>query len=48
MIFFLAPSGQFLLGYFYFGEMLDINKLISFIIIWFAVSIYLQDLANDK
>ena len=48
MIFFLAPSGQFLLGYFYFGEMLDINKLISFIIIWIAVAIYLKDLAKDK
>ena len=48
MIFFLAPSGQFLLGYYYFGEILDINKLISFIIIWIAVAIYLRDLAKDK
>jgi len=48
MIFSLAPSGQFLLGYFYFGEILDINKLISFIIIWIAVAIYLKDLAKDK
>ena len=48
MIFFLAPTGQFLLGFYYFGEILDLNKLISFIIIWFAVAIYLRDLANDK
>jgi chloramphenicol-sensitive protein RarD len=48
MIFFLAPTGQFLLGFYYFGESLDINKLISFIIIWIAVAIYLKDLAKDK
>ena len=48
MIFFFAPTGQFLLGIFYFGETLDLNKLISFIIIWIAVLIYLRDLANDK
>ena len=48
MIFFLAPTGQFLLGYYYFDEILDLNKLISFIIIWIAVAIYLKDLAKDK
>jgi chloramphenicol-sensitive protein RarD len=48
MIFFLAPTCQFLLGFYYFGETLDFNKLISFIIIWIAVAIYLRDLANDK
>jgi chloramphenicol-sensitive protein RarD len=48
MIFFLAPTCQFLLGFYYFGEPLDFNKLISFIIIWIAVAIYLRDLANDK
>ena len=48
MIFFLAPTGQFLLGYYHFEEILDINKLISFIIIWLAVAIYLKDLAKDK
>ena len=48
MIFFLAPTGQFLLGYYYFDENLDLNKLISFIIIWIAVAIYLRDLAKDK
>ena len=48
MIFFLAPTCQFLLGFYYFGETLDFNKLISFIIIWIAVAIYLRDLANDN
>ena len=48
MIFFLAPTGQFLLGFYYFGENLDLDKLISFIIIWIAVAIYLRDLAKDK
>lgn len=47
MIFFFAPTGQFLLGVFYYGEYLDINKLISFVIIWIAVIIYLTDLTND-
>ena len=42
MIFFFAPTGQFLLGIFYYGEHLDINKLISFVIIWIAVAIYLH------
>ena len=48
MIFFLAPTGQFLLGIFYYGEYLNVNKLISFIIIWIAVAIYLKDLTNDR
>ena len=47
MIFFLARTGQFLLGFYYFGENLDVNKLISFIIIWVAVALYLKDLAKD-
>ena len=48
MIFFLAPTGQFLLGFYYFDEPLDLHKLISFVIIWIAVAIYLRDLAKDK
>ena len=44
MIFFLAPTGQFLLGFFYYNEPFSMQKLISFIIIWIAVSIYLKDL----
>ena len=48
MIFFITPTCQFLLGFFYYGEYFDLNKLIGFIIIWIAVAIYLRDLANDK
>ncbi|MBA1337500.1 MAG: chloramphenicol-sensitive protein RarD [Pelagibacterales bacterium] len=48
MIFFLAPTGQFLLGFYYFNETLDLTKLTSFIIIWIAVAIYLRDLAKDN
>ena len=44
MIFFLAPTGQFLLGFFYYNEDFSMQKFISFIIIWISVSIYLKDL----
>ena len=44
MIFFFAPTGQFLLGFFYYNEIFSTNKFISFIIIWIAVFIYLKDL----
>ena len=47
MIFFLAPTGQFLLGFYYFEETLNVTKLISFIIIWIAVAIYISDLNNE-
>ena len=48
MIFFIAPTGQFLLGFFYYNEEFSFNKLISFIIIWIAVSIYLKDLYENN
>jgi len=48
MIFFITPTCQFLLGFFFYDEFFDINKLIGFIIIWVAVAIYLQDLAKNK
>ena len=48
MIFFIAPTGQFLLGFFYYNEEFSLNKLISFIIIWVAVSIYLKDLYENN
>ena len=44
MIFFLTPTGQFLLGFFYYNEPFSMHKFISFIIIWISVSIYLKDL----
>ena len=47
MIFFITPTGQFLLGFFYYNEEFSLNKLISFFIIWIAVSIYLKDLYEN-
>ncbi len=44
MIFFIAPTGQFLLGLFLYDEPFLINKLIGFVLIWIAVLIYLRDL----
>ena len=47
MIFFIAPTGQFLLGFFFYNELFSVEKLISFIFTWIAVIIYLKDL-NQK
>ncbi len=44
MIFYITPTFQFLLGYFYYNEPFSITKLVSFIFIWIAVIIYLRDL----
>ena len=44
MIFFITPTGQFLLGYFYYNEPFSTQKFLSFILIWIAVFIYLRDL----
>ncbi len=48
LIFFITPTSQFLLGFYYFNEPFNITKLISFIIIWIAVFIYLKDLYGKK
>ena len=48
IVFFIAPSGQFLLGFFYYNEMFTADKFISFILIWIAVIIYLRDLYQNK
>ena len=48
MVFFIAPTGQFLLGIFYFNEIFNVHKLIGFIFIWIAVIIYLMDLNQNK
>ena len=44
MVFYITPTLQFLLGYFYYNEEFSLNKFVSFIIIWIAVFIYLKDL----
>jgi chloramphenicol-sensitive protein RarD len=47
MIFFLAPTAQFFLGLFYFNEILILDELITFIFIWIAVIIYLNELRKE-
>ena len=48
MIFYITPTSQFLLGYFYYNELFSLEKLISFIFIWIAVFIYLKDLYENN
>jgi chloramphenicol-sensitive protein RarD len=47
MIFFATPTSQFLLGTLVYGETLDIHKLISFLFVWVAVFIYLNELRKE-
>ena len=44
MIFYVTPSLQFVLGFFFYNESFSFVKLISFILIWIAVIIYIIDL----
>ena len=48
MIFYITPTLQFILGYFYYNEVFSIVKFVSFIIIWIAVIIYLRDLYENN
>ena len=48
MIFYITPTLQFLLGYFYYDEAFSLTKLVSFIFIWIAVIIYLKDLYENN
>ena len=48
MIFYITPTFQFLLGFFYYNEDFSLEKLISFILIWIAVIIYLKDLYENN
>ncbi|MFL2883249.1 MAG: EamA family transporter RarD [Pelagibacteraceae bacterium] len=47
MIFFLTPTAQFFLGFYFFNEPLNLDKLISFIFIWIAVIVYLNELRKE-
>ncbi len=47
MIFFITPTAQFFLSIFYLNEILDLHKLMSFIFIWTAVIIYLNELRKE-
>tara|TARA_B100000787_G_scaffold59307_1_gene43305 strand:- start:103 stop:984 length:882 start_codon:yes stop_codon:yes gene_type:complete len=48
MIFYITPTFQFLLGFFYYNEVFSYEKGLSFILIWIAVIIYLKDLYEDN
>tara|TARA_B100000902_G_scaffold359748_1_gene375828 strand:+ start:96 stop:974 length:879 start_codon:yes stop_codon:yes gene_type:complete len=48
MIFYITPTLQFILGYFYYNEEFSLIKFLSFIIIWVAVIIYLKDLYENN
>jgi len=48
MIFYITPSFQFILGFFYYNEVFSITQLFSFILIWIAVFIYLKDLYENN
>ena len=47
MIFYITPTFQFLLGFFYYNEAFSLEKSLSFILIWIAVIIYLKDLYEN-
>ena len=44
MIFYFTPTLQFIMGFYFYNEAFSLEKLISFILIWIAVIIYLGDL----
>ena len=48
MIFYITPTFQFILGFFYYNEAFSTSKLVSFILIWIAVFIYLKDLYENS
>ena len=48
MIFYITPTFQFLLGFFYYNEEFSFEKSLSFILIWIAVIIYLKDLYENN
>ena len=48
MIFYITPTLQFVLGYFYYNEDFSLYKFVSFIFIWIAVIIYLKDLYETR
>ena len=48
MIFYITPTLQFFLGYYHYNEIFSPEKLISFILIWIAVFIYLKDLYENN
>ena len=48
VIFYLTPSFHFLTSFFILNENINLPKLISFIIIWIAVAIFIIDIFKEK
>ena len=48
MIFYITPTLQFLLGFFYYNEPFSSIKLVSFVLIWIAVIVYLKDIYENN
>ena len=48
MIFYITPTFQFILGFFYYNEPFSFEKSLSFVLIWIAVIIYLKDLYENN
>ena len=48
MVFYITPTFQFILGFFYYNEPFSFEKSLSFILIWIAVVIYLKDLYENN
>ena len=48
MVFYITPTFQFLLGFFYYNEPFSFEKSLSFFLIWIAVVIYLKDLYENN
>ena len=48
MIFYITPTFQFLLGFFYYNEIFSISKLVSFILICNVLFLYLKDLYENN
>ena len=46
-IFFVTPTSQFLLGTLVYEEIIDTHKLVSFIFVWVAVFIYLNEIRKE-
>ena len=45
---FLAPSLQFLIGYFVYAETVGPAKIIAFILVWTGVGLYIKDIFKNK
>ena len=48
VIFYIAPSFHFITSVFILNETISFPKLISFIIIWLAVFIFIADMINEE